>query len=256
MHLFKRLTVVSTVLMMTVSCEINSGQSNVLTSEDLESYTMDIFGGHVIMPMLMAEYAIDLDAYLALSEEEKRNDYRFYGKIFKNADDCFVIDDGKTFCSVRTGGVSIWEPGASWEFLSFSTSTNLLSHGKLYCNMSDPVTLESYPTAEGDDTMRLFSMAYGEDYAGLELKREDADGNYVWNIGTSGKIEDTDGYWSEFMTDINGIEIICRDNQALGELEYICSGSFLVNIFRNDEPLDWCRAQFNEGYMITFDTSL
>lgn len=241
-------------MVMLVSCEIFPGQSDYLTSDDLESYTMDVFCGHVIMPMLMTEFAIELDSYLALPDEDRINDYRFYGNIFRTDDGSYVIDDGKTYCSVRTGGKSIRNPGASWEFLSFSTTTYLLSHGKIYCNMSDPVILESFSSSASGSSSMLFTMSYGEDCVGLDIEIQDD--RYVWNISTSGKIEDTDGYWAEFMTDVNGIDVMSRHNDYLDDDEFICSGTFMVNIFHNDEPLDWCRVNFSSGYRPSFKTSL
>lgn len=227
--------------------------NDTLTSDDLKAYASDVFSGHVIMPVALAEFALDLDVYLSLPEAEKINDFRFYGKIKKLEDNFYLIDDGRTVCSVKTGGKSLWEADAKWEFLSFSTTSWLLTHGKIYCNVSSGVVLESYPGDEG--SIRLFSMIYGDDPVGMELMEIDDEGRCRWNIGSTGRVIDTDGYWSEYMTGSEGISVVNRYNEAYKADEYICGGEFLVNIYRNDEPLDWCKAVFTPGYDTDFKTS-
>ena len=55
----------------------------------------------------------------------------------------YIIDEGKTLCTVKTGGKSVWDDDARWTFLSFSTHTDLVGKGDLYCSMSSARVLES-----------------------------------------------------------------------------------------------------------------
>ena len=178
---------------MTVSgCDYYPGDNVYGTDEGLKQYTMDAFNTYIVMPVLMAETAVDFDGYLSLTEEEKVNDFRFYGNIRNPEDNMYIIDEGKTLCTVKTGGKSVWDDDARWTFLSFSTHTDLVGKGDLYCSMSSARVLESDPVAPGDTSVRLFSLIAGDDAVGLELCYKEGN-EFEWNVCASGTINVTDG---------------------------------------------------------------
>ena len=66
------------------ACELYSGDIYPQTGQNLKYYTMDAFSGYVMMPVMMAELAVDFDAYLAgdwveesaeIDAEERRAEY-------------------------------------------------------------------------------------------------------------------------------------------------------------------------------------
>ena len=77
----KRLLIFAAVLSGVVSCELYGGYITQNTQQQLQKYTLDAFSGHVLMPVMMAELAVDFDAYLSLTDEDKAKDFRFYGNI-------------------------------------------------------------------------------------------------------------------------------------------------------------------------------
>lgn len=227
-------------------CEYYPGDYVYSTDEQLKQYTMDVFSSYVVMPVLMAETAVEFDAYLSLSDEEKVNDFRFYGNIRNPEEDMYIIDDGNTLCTVRTEGGSIWDDDAGWTFQSFSTNTGVVGNGDLYCSTASALVLESDPTAPGDTSLRLFSLVDGEEAVGMVLCSMGED-QYEWNVGSSGIVNDADGYKANYTTGSEGIRVFRRLNEEKDGYEYICSGVFLVTVFRNDEPIDVCKAVFVPG---------
>ena len=236
-----------------VSCELQVGSINKGTADELQIYTMDAFSGHVIMPVMMAELAVDLDAYLSLSDEEKVSDFRFYGNIRNTEPDVYMLELEELVCTVKVDGKSIWDEGAQWTFLSFRAETDLNGRGSLYCSTSERIVLESHPAASGDESVRLFSMLYGDAPVGMVLCSYEGR-QFEWNVGTNGVNDDGDGYQAEYTTGADGIRITKRYNDSLGGYEYICDGDFLVTVFRDNEPIDMCKAVFRPGLKAQFIT--
>lgn len=233
------------------ACELYTGDIYPQTEQSMKNYTMDAFSGYVLMPVMMAEMAVDFDAYLALSDEEKVNDFRFFGNIRNPEENLYIIEDGSTLCTLKTDGKSIWDDNAQWTFQSFSTRTELNGSGELCCAASERMVIGSYPAPAEDDADRLFSIMMGDDTVGLELTLQE-DGKSGWNVGSQGVINDEDGYFAEYMTGAAGISVTKRYNELLEEYEYICSGEFLLSVFRDDEPVDMCKAVFRPGIQAEF----
>jgi hypothetical protein len=236
------------------SCEYYAGDLDRSDNNQIQAYAADVFGSHVILPVSMAEFAVDFDAYLSLTEEEKMKDLRFYGKIRNPEENHYIIEDvDGSHCSLKTGGKSIWDEDCTWTILSFSSRTAVIDRGELYCSLGEKVFLKTSSVAPGDGAVRLFSLDFSERSVGIVLEKYE-DGNCEWNIGTKGVIEDEDGYWAEYTTGSEGIVVINRYNQNMSRKEYICSGTFLVSIYKNEEPLDWCRAVFKAGLITEYIT--
>ena len=62
-----------------ISCEIADPYIRPLGSEELKDYAGKLLSNSALLPVEMVDMAIDLDEYLALPDEEKRLDKRFYG---------------------------------------------------------------------------------------------------------------------------------------------------------------------------------
>lgn len=233
------------------ACELYTGDIYPQTEQNLKYYTMDAFSGYVMMPVMMAEMAVDFDAYLALTDEEKVNDFRFFGNIRNPDENLYIIEDGGTVCTIKTDGKSIWDDNVQWTFQSFSARIGLVGSSELYCAASERIMIESFPAPAEDDADRLFSMVLGDDPVGLELAVQE-DGSFAWNVGSQGIINDEDGFLAEYMTGAGGISVTKRYNEPLEEYEYICSGEFLLSVFRDDEPVDMCKAVFRSGIQAEF----
>ncbi len=247
----KRLYILFVLLFALASCELHMGEYRQDTQTVLQQYTMDAFSSYVIMPVMMAELAVDFDAYLRLPEDEKAKDFRFYGNIRNQEDGVYLIGlDGLT-CTLQTSGTSIWDEAAQWTFLSFTADTDLNGKGGLYCCTTEKIIIDSDPVAPGDTSLRIFSTQLGKNPVGMVLC-SGKDGIYEWNVGSNGEISDSDGYIAEYMTGANGINVTKRYNEDLNGYEYICSGDFLVTVFRNNEPIDMCKAVFKPGFRTQF----
>ena len=64
-----------------ISCEIDDPYNRPLGSEELKDYAGKLLSNSALLPVEMVDMAIDLDEYLALPDEEKRLDKRFYGRL-------------------------------------------------------------------------------------------------------------------------------------------------------------------------------
>lgn len=241
----KRLFVLVLMAAGLSACELHTGEYINDTERDLQLYTLDAFSGYVMMPVMMADIAVDFDAYMALSDEEKAKDYRFYGNIRNVEENLYIIEDGNTNCTIKTDGKSLTEENARWTFLSYSSVTRVIGTGDLRCTSTEPILLESFPAAEDDDADCLFSMMLGDIPVGMELFVRDSVPE--WNIGVQGVIDDADGYFAEYVTGTDGMTFKRRYNEKLSEYEYDCSGEFLLSIFRDGEPVDMCKAVFKSG---------
>lgn len=247
----KRLFIISVAALAMIACEIQTGYINKDIQAQLQQYTIDAFSGHVIMPVMMAELAVDFDQYMGLPDEEKVKDFRFYGNIRSTEENTYMIELDELTCMLCTGGKSIWDENAQWEFLSFSADTDLNGNGGLYCSISQKVALDSDPVAPADTSVRIFSMLLGDDPVGMVLCSYD-EGKYEWNVGSKGVNDDGDGYLAEYTTGQDGVRITKRYNEMQGGYEYICDGDFLVTVFRNNEPIDMCKAVFRPGMKTQF----
>ena len=250
----KRLYILLALLFVLSSCELAVGEYRQDTQTALQQYTMDAFSSYVILPVMMAEVAVDFDAYLSLPEEEKAKDFRFYGNIRNPEENTYQIELDDLSCTVRTGGRSIWDDGAQWTFLSFGAHTDLNGQGGLYCSVSEKIILDSAPVAPADTSVRIFSMSYGDDPVGMVLCSY-KDGQFEWNVGSRGVNVDGDGYVAEYMTGTDGVKVTRRYNQSLSGYEYICDGDFLVTVFKDNEPIDMCKAVFEPGLKTQFVSS-
>ncbi len=247
----KRIYILLALLFVLSSCELAVGEYRQDTQTALQQYTMDAFSSYVILPVMMAEVAVDFDAYLSLPEEEKAKDFRFYGNIRNPEPDMYMIDIEGLTCTLQTGGKSIWDEGSEWTYLSFTADTDLNGKGSLYCSTVEKTVLDSDPVAPGDTSLRIFSTQFGKNPTGMVLCSI-VDGSYEWNVGSNGEISDTDGYLAEYMTGTQGINVTKRYNESLAGYEYICAGDFLVTVFRNNEPIDMCKAVFKPGFKPQF----
>lgn len=250
----KRLLIFAAVLSGVVSCELYGGYITQNTQQQLQKYTLDAFSGHVLMPVMMAELAVDFDAYLSLTDEDKAKDFRFYGNIRNPEENTYQIELDDLSCTLRTGGRSIWDDGAQWTFLSFGAHTDLNGQGGLYCSVSEKIILDSAPVAPADTSVRIFSMSYGDDPVGMVLCSY-KDGQFEWNVGSRGVNVDGDGYVAEYTTGTDGVKVTRRYNQSLSGYEYICDGDFLVTVFKDNEPIDMCKAVFEPGLKTQFVSS-
>lgn len=233
------------------SCELHMGEYRLNTQTALQEYTMDAFSSYVITPVVMAELAVEFDAYLSLTEEEKAKDFRFYGNIRNPEPDMYLIGIEGITCTLQTGGKSIWDEGAQWSILSFTADADLNGNGGLYCSLTEKIIMDSDPVAPGDTSLRIFSTQLGRNPVGMVLCSSE-DGYHKWNVGSNGEISDTDGYLAEYLTGPEGIMVTKRYNESSEADEYICSGDFLVTVFRDNEPIDMCKAVFKPGFRVQF----
>ena len=64
-----RFTYILAATVLIASCEIIPSQVSPVSSDDLQRYADELFAHNVILPVEMAEFAVDFDRYLAMSDD-------------------------------------------------------------------------------------------------------------------------------------------------------------------------------------------
>lgn len=253
-----RFTYILAATVLIASCEIIPSQVSPVSSDDLQRYADELFAHNVILPVEMAEFAVDFNRYLAMSDEEKVGDYRFYGKIDMVGENIYHINDGRISCTLNTGGMSIDDENASWQYLTFSVTSHVLSQYRpvLYMNVENEALLTFAPV-EGEGRGLLdVSIVMEDDEAGLVLQSYE-DGDFEWEMACFGEDRGSGGLRAEYSTGLGtgGFKISARKVANEDYNEFICLGQFNVNIYEGTKEVDWCRIIYNAGYAPMYQTS-
>lgn len=248
-----RILAMSAAVVALVSCEVDGGHIEKVSSEDVKRYTNVLFYNSVVLPMEMAQFAMELDDYLALSVEEQQQDYRFFGKLTSITDDIFYFSDDGLSCTVDTKGVSVYDDVAEWEFIDFNTTAEMIGYfDKMYFDVNDKVTLRFENSTVGD-AHRMVSARLGGGSSLMSLVSCE-DGLYSWQIGVSGTDYGSDGLMAEYSSGIGtgGITVEQRRDEDDKAIQYICSGEFWVDIYNGSDRLFFSRMTMRPGYTFSY----
>lgn len=256
----KRMICMLAVVIAAVSCEIVPSYVTPIDSEGLKDYSGQLFGHKVILPVEMAEFALDFDRYLSMSDDEKKEVYRFYSKItmIPGRNDVYYVNDGRISCTVETGGKSLHDEGARWCCHGFSVTSyiNAYRTPKMYMTTTDDIeiVLADLPDETGEQC-RL-DITGNQIQASMIMRSYEA-GMYEWQMACFGEDHGASGLRAEYTTGYGtgGMEMSERMLENGYYKEYICNGVFLVNIFDGVEEVDWVRMEFNSGYAPVYRTS-
>lgn len=258
--IFSFITSAVTAAMM-MSCEISSGGIYELGRSELSDYAEVLFCNNVLLPVDMVDFAIDLDEYIALPEKEKEQSNRFYGNIRKISEGVYQFSDSKVTCTIDTGGDSIWDDGAQWKFLEYSTRV-------FATGFSDPgwnawITDEAKFTFNTDTVGDALLMVQAETVSGdllMALKARE-EGLCSWNLSVEGTDHGKNGLYAEYNSGYGTGCINIKERYTVNEYynitaqEKICDGTFNVDIYDGDSKIDWIKIHLSAGYMTEYETS-
>lgn len=256
----KRLICMLAVVVAAVSCEVVPSKVTPVDAEGLKDYSGQLFGHKVILPVEMAEFALDFDRYLSLPDDEQKTIYRFYGKVTKVAgkDDIYFVNDGRISCTVETGGKSLRDEDARWRYHGFSVTSyiNAYRTPKMFMIAKDEVeiVLADLPDEAGEQCRVDIT---GNQIQASMIMRAYEEGMYEWQMACFGEDHGASGLRAEYTTGFGtgGMEMSERMLENGKYKEYICGGVFLVNIYDGVEEVDWVRMEFNPGYAPVYRTS-
>jgi hypothetical protein len=246
--------------MMTIlalaSCQVTNPSSKVVEANDLMNYNHGEMGRCVTCPAELLDVLIGFEEYMHKSDEDKMYDQKYYGRITDYGSDTYGISAQVSGlnCTVNTGGKSIWEEGAEWEF-------SIISY---YGHYKDPmfyINHEVYFDKGGVLKMENPSDSVWTFHAdGMEsrIRMIKSDSTMVWNV--EGHIKETgeNGLSSVSTTGANGMSvkkvwIDLGTTYPRQEISY--SGSFSTDFYKNDEKIDFCTITFRPGFTLSCTAS-
>lgn len=248
---------------MMLSCEIVDQKIKPLNSDELADYAGKLFSNSVQLPVELAEVAVEIDEYMALSEEQKLEDKRFTVRTI--SDGVYQVSNKNMSCTVDTGCESVWEDGAEWKFLSFIStiySSSEYTDGAWRTSLTDDVYLTFNADAMGEAKLMVFVEMPGGN-ALMSLKSRE-NGRSVWNLSVEGADLGNDGLRAEYGTgyDTGGINVTRNysaggsaddRNQYVARKQY--QGMFFVDIYENGTKIDWVEMTLDFDKRTQYSTS-
>ncbi len=240
-----------------ISCEVNSFENNDVTRNDLIHFSTRTFGTYVVIPVETAEVLMAFDKYLQLSDEDKEDDTRFYGKVDQLYDDIYEINDKEEHrisFIVKTWGASLQTPGTEWILneLKLEGSDPIVEN---YYGLSNefPEGIKFVTTGVNEWTMR------GENFDTKMRYQGDDSGRDMWQVYTKGNVESKRQIVARFATSEEGISVKEMIRKA-GELSQYrgnaYNGKFNVDIYNTKNvKLDYCYSEFTPGFTTKYITS-
>ena len=245
-----------------ISCEIADPVIRPLGSEELKDYAEKLLSNSALLPVEMVDFAIDLDEYLALSEEEKQKDKRFYGRLSVLGDNIYKVSYSGFSCIVDTGGRSVWENGAQWKFTEFVTwvYTTGFGEGGWRTSITEDVTVTFSSDTIGEALLMVqVQMPASEALMALKSREE---GLNTWNMAVRGVDTGNDGLRTEYSSGegTGDLKVFRRwavdeENPEEQVKEKVCEGMFFVDIYNGSQKIDWVRLTLKPGYSSEYETS-
>ena len=245
-----------------ISCEIADPVIRPLGSEELKDYAGKLLSNSALLPVEMVDMAVDLDEYLALPEEEKQKDKRFYGRLSVLGDNIYKVSYSGFSCIVDTGGRSVWENGAQWKFTEFVTWVYATGFGEggWRTSITEDVTVTFSSDTLGEALLMVkVQMPASKALMALQSREE---GLNTWNMAVIGVDIGNNGLRAEYSSGegTGGLKVTRRwvvDKENPGERvkEKVCEGMFFVDIYNGSQKIDWVRLTLKPGYSSEYETS-
>lgn len=235
------------------SCEIADGGIYELGRTELSEYAEVLFCNNVLLPVDMVDFAIDLDGYLTLSEQEKELDNRFYGKIRMISEGVYQFSDNNVTCIVDTGDDSVWLDGAQWKFLEYSTRIFATGFSDSGWNVWITDEVKFMFNADTVGEARLIVQAETASGNMLMALKSREEGLCSWNLSVEGTDQGSNGIKAEYGSGYGTGGINIKERRTA--TERICDGTFNVDIYDGDSKIDWIKIHLSAGYMTEYETS-
>ena len=257
--LFK-IAAVAIAALMAISCKVEERSINVLTYKELEEYASALYRNHVLLPADMVDFAIELDAYISMTEEQQADDFRFYRKIEEVSEGVYRLQGDFVSCLVDTGGDSVWEDGAVWTFSEYSSRSFVgINYGSRWHAW---ITEEVKVIFNADTKGEAMLVAQHESPNGkvmMALKSREEGAN-TWDLSVQGTDVGTNGLITEYGSGIGTRDIELRtapreEDSNRYSRSKIYDGTFYVDIYNGDVRIDWVIVHLRFGSSNIYETS-
>ena len=252
----KRMIYTLLTLLVAASCQVYDKEGSVVDSISLCRYADTKFVESVMLPTELLELCLDFDSYLLLSEEDRKQDYRFFGNVGYLDDHTYTVHgyyDGYVYMTVCTAGKSIRQEDAQWRILSATVSSTSYS-GQFIAAYDVNLPAEVMVRMQ-DPASSVWTMSF-LDRPALEFTLNGVEEDlYDWNVTLHREEKSSGVIWAELKTGEGGMRIQERWRVAERGKENIYEGQFLVNIYNGDALLDYCSMTFRPGFTTSYRTS-
>ncbi len=237
-------------LLAVSACQISSSEMPYISASDLENYGCRLFAKNVCAPLNVLEMVQALDEYLLLSDEEKENDGRFYGRVSILGDNVYDILDGCIKCVVNTNGKSLSEDGSVWEILNLHVRVEISQLRDCYYFDFD----EDFSIGRSGNMLEYRTLGDGASANALEIMLPAAlsgETDSSFTIAVSGT-ERTASFCAGFSVD-SPMSVRRKYMDGL----WLFDGTFRFNTYRvaDNKALDNGSALFKPGYLTKFNVS-
>lgn len=250
----KKIFAYTIIILALASCQITNPSNSTISSSDLTFYTSYQLGRCISMPAELMNVVLDFDQYLKKTEEEMILDENFYGIASYLGENSYRISHHKIglSCTVDTGGKSILEPGAVWEF-------SYIGYYGYYADsaigMSYDININEVSSLEmvADSTWSFTSESIES-----TIVMAKTDSTRCWNVKGRCTEDNDNGMSSISRTGEGGIKMWCivqEIDEKYSSRSISYSGTFSTEIYRNNELIDFCTFAFRPGFNSTVTTS-
>lgn len=263
--IFKAAAVALTVL-MAISCEIADGHIDTLTRNELNEYASALYRNHVLLPADMAEFSIELDAYLAMTDEQKLKDSCFYRRVHEIGEGVYQFMDEYLTCVVETGGKSVWDNGAEWKFIEYNSKTFVGADSSIggynVSRWNAWITEEVKLTFNADTVGEALLMVQieGINESLLMAMRSRESGVNTWNLSVDGTDFGRHALRSEYSSGIGTGGIVLKTAPREADAgrysrSKLSEGEFYVDIYDGDARIDWVTVHLRSDSSNIYETS-
>lgn len=249
----KRIFTYTIIILALAGCQINYSRNTVVSSNELTHYSSYQLGKCVTLPAELLSVVIDFDRYLKMSEEEKILDENIFGLASYLGEYSYSTSHHHIgiSCTFNTGGKSILEPGSVWKFSRigyygyYSDSAIGFSYD---INLNDEASLEMV----ADSTWKFTT---NEIETTITMVESDIT---CWKVYGKAIDQGENGMTSISRTGEDGMTLWCivqsiDEKYSSRSISY--NGTFMTDIYRNNESADFCVFGFKPGFNSTITTS-
>ncbi len=246
----KRFCLYVMVLLMSVSCVVDNGTGQRYNASNVALFAERLVDRHIECPVGIFFFAMQMDEYLSLSEEDLMvYDPNFLKHLYQIEENTYYFDHyystayymavhedaiGKIF----TGGKSIMESGAEWTLGEYLTLTNI------------------------DGSTWSVTAGFGGSKSESLLTYSKKDNGWTIGMTVEGTYVEDNGVMSaDFSTAGKELRIVSVDSEFsypfdVDSARYFREGQFNVNIYRGQEACDYCYITYKFGASPDYKTSI
>ena len=258
---------VALAALVALSCKLESGNINALSRVELEQYASALYRNHVLLPADMVEFSIELDAYMAMTDEQKQANPCFYRTVREIGEGVYQFQEDYLTCIVETGGKSVWDEGAEWKFVEYNSRSFVGSDigmgGYADRRWNAWITEEVKLTFNADTMGEALLMVQVEGANGkllMALESQEYDAINVWNMSVQGTDYGRNALWSEYGSGVGNGGIVLKTEPRIGDdgkysRSKYSDGEFYVDIYDGNTRIDWVTVHLRSDSSNIYETS-